>query len=229
MSAAENTERAAPTLSQAEIDEIFDAHRDAPTMSFRYYVTDAIAKKLEQKRAAAQPQSEPATRDDGMPASKTERELRRMLCAAYAGTSAYMDDGEASDCRAQPAIDFMRMEPAAIREAMYQRGLAQLAAERAAQQPKPPFDREALLDLFDAYADATREGYFDHEAAHVAAQIVAAFECAAERRQLTDREVGEVLSARAAPPTNDGQALHAWAVDLVRDLRELVLTKRERG
>jgi len=52
MSDQHNTQSAGPTLSQAEIDAIFDAHRDAPTMSFRYYVTDAITKKLEEKRAA---------------------------------------------------------------------------------------------------------------------------------------------------------------------------------
>lgn len=63
-----------------------------------------------------------APRADGMPSSAIERELRRMLCAAYAGSAAYMDDGEAQDLRAMPAIDFMRMEPAEIQAAMQQRG-----------------------------------------------------------------------------------------------------------
>ena len=42
-----------PLLQRYEIDAIFDAHQDAPTMSFRYYVTEAIEKKLNEKRAAA--------------------------------------------------------------------------------------------------------------------------------------------------------------------------------
>ncbi|WP_235203828.1 hypothetical protein, partial [Bordetella bronchiseptica] len=37
-----------------------------------------------------------------------ERRLRRMLCAQYAGSLAYMDDGEAQDARAMPVIDFLR-------------------------------------------------------------------------------------------------------------------------
>ena len=42
-----------PLLQRHEIDAIFDAHQDAPTMSYRYYVTEAIEKKLNEKRAAA--------------------------------------------------------------------------------------------------------------------------------------------------------------------------------
>lgn len=39
-------------LQRHEIDAIFDAHQDAPTMSYRYYVTEAIELALEKKRAA---------------------------------------------------------------------------------------------------------------------------------------------------------------------------------
>ena len=47
------------------------------------------------------------------PAEMTDDEklLRRMLCVAYAGALAYMDDGEASDSRMHPTIDFMRDSP----------------------------------------------------------------------------------------------------------------------
>lgn len=40
--------------------------------------------------------------------SEDERRLRRWLCAARHGRSAYMDDGEASDCSAHPFIDYLR-------------------------------------------------------------------------------------------------------------------------
>lgn len=40
--------------------------------------------------------------------SGAEQKLRRMLCVAYAGALAYMDDGEAQDNREFPAIDFLR-------------------------------------------------------------------------------------------------------------------------
>jgi len=51
-----------------------------------------------------------ATRDDGMPKSKTERQLRRMLCAQRHGAKAYMDDGEASfgGDESYRSIDYMR-------------------------------------------------------------------------------------------------------------------------
>lgn len=54
-----------------------------------------------------------------------ERQLRRMLCATYAGSKAYMDDGEASDSSVQPFIDFLRMPVSRIRELMQERGLKQ--------------------------------------------------------------------------------------------------------
>lgn len=34
--------------------------------------------------------------------------LRRHWCFAHAGHAAYMDDGEAHDCRERPFIDFLR-------------------------------------------------------------------------------------------------------------------------
>jgi hypothetical protein len=69
-----------------------------------------------------------AKREDGMPASAVERQLRRMLCAAHCGVSAYMDDGEASDSSMLPHIDFMRMTPSDIQAALLQRGMKKLEA-----------------------------------------------------------------------------------------------------
>jgi len=54
--------------------------------------------------------------------SDAERQLRRMLCVAYAGPRAYMDDGEASDCRQFPLIDFMRDTPDEIQRKLQERG-----------------------------------------------------------------------------------------------------------
>lgn len=56
-------------------------------------------------------------------------ELRRMLCASYAGAKAYMDDGEASDCSTAPFIDFLRDGVQEIRSKM---------RARAATREMPP-------------------------------------------------------------------------------------------
>lgn len=58
--------------------------------------------------------------------SETERDLRRLLCLVYAGASAYMDDGEASDSREHPGIDFMRDSPKDILMKMQQRSMKKL-------------------------------------------------------------------------------------------------------
>ena len=79
----------------------------------------ALAEAVKMLRSALdvhEAETPPATRLDGMPSSRTERELRRMLCIAQAGFSAYMDDGEASDCACLPFIDYMRDTPEQIRE-----------------------------------------------------------------------------------------------------------------
>lgn len=58
--------------------------------------------------------------------AETEKQLRRMLCVAYAGPTAYMDDGEASDSRCLPSIDFLRDTPDEIQHKMRQRSLARM-------------------------------------------------------------------------------------------------------
>jgi len=50
-----------------------------------------------------------------------EPEIRRLLCVAYAGAAAYMDDGEAQDNRTAPFIDFLRDSPAEIQRKMTER------------------------------------------------------------------------------------------------------------
>ena len=62
--------------------------------------------------AAAVPASDPTA---------NERELRKMLCVAYVGVAAYMDDGEAQDNTVMPYIDFLRDAPATIRSKMRSR------------------------------------------------------------------------------------------------------------
>ncbi len=60
-------------------------------------------------------------REDGMPVSKVERQLRRMFCAAVS-LGAYMDDGEASDASEWPHIDYMRDTPDEIQRKRLERG-----------------------------------------------------------------------------------------------------------
>jgi hypothetical protein len=72
------------------------------------------------------------------PTSKVERQLRRLLCVALCGFGAYMDDGEASDCSVQPAIDFLRDTPEEIERKVRERNFARMdkeAQDEANRQP----------------------------------------------------------------------------------------------
>lgn len=92
-----------------------------------------------------QQQAEPvAQRSDGMPISKMERELRRMLCIERHGRSAYMDDGEASFCGDKycRSIDYMRESVESIKQAWYDAGVKKLAGAQLKQQAAP--DRRDL-------------------------------------------------------------------------------------
>lgn len=62
-----------------------------------------------------------------------EQKLRRMLCVAYAGGWAYMDDGEAQDNRAHPCIDFLRDSPDLIEQKMRERNRAALSTQHKDQ------------------------------------------------------------------------------------------------
>lgn len=60
--------------------------------------------------------------------SDNERKLRRMLCVAYAGSLAYMDDGEMQDSAQHPFIDFLRDSADEIQAKFQQRGAKAMAA-----------------------------------------------------------------------------------------------------
>ena len=72
-------------------------------------------------------------RADGMPFSKEERRLRRMLCAQRHGVLAYMDDGEASwgGDEFQRPTDYMRESLDEIERAWREAGLKRASAELA--------------------------------------------------------------------------------------------------
>lgn len=57
-----------------------------------------------------------------------ERTLRRLLCLIYSRGHAYTDDGELSDSRQHPSIDFLRDAPADIEAKMTQRNADTLIA-----------------------------------------------------------------------------------------------------
>lgn len=106
---------------------------------------ESSAKAINDLRAAlAQNQ---VVRDDGMPSSKVERELRRMLCIQRHGSRAYMDDGEAQWCGSEGdrSIDYMRETPEAIQQAWHDAGIAALA-----QEPVQNAMRSAFMRLFNA-------------------------------------------------------------------------------
>ena len=87
-----------------------------------------MARIKELEAQLAQPAQEPS---NGMPTSKAERQLRRMLCFQRHSHKAYMDDGEASFCGDEfhRSIDYMRESPDAIENAWHQAGLKRLKAK----------------------------------------------------------------------------------------------------
>lgn len=79
-------------------------------------------------------------RRDGMPASATERKLRRLLCFQRHGHQAYMKDGEASwgGDEGLRGIDYMRESPEAIEDvwvAAARKALAKLAEDQPNNLP----------------------------------------------------------------------------------------------
>jgi hypothetical protein len=78
--------------------------------------------------------------------AKENRALRRMLCAVYAGSAAYMDDGEAQDNRTLPFINFMVDTPAQIQAAMLQRGMNKLQEAKQAPVQTVHFGYQPHLD-----------------------------------------------------------------------------------
>lgn len=85
------------------------------------------------------------TRADGMPVSKTERQLRRMLCLQRHSHGAYMDDGEASWCGDEycRAIDYMRETPEAIEQAWIEAGRKRWAKPQVVLDVEPPVVNES--------------------------------------------------------------------------------------
>lgn len=73
------------------------------------------------------------------------RALRRMLCAALYGGTAYMDDGEASDCSVRPFIDFIRDSPESIQEKIIRRRRLRALDRPCSTHPDAPhgFNRNA--------------------------------------------------------------------------------------
>lgn len=72
------------------------AFMDAAPLGTRLYSAEQMRAYA---RAALAARAEP---------SADERRLRRLLCIARHGRSAYTDDGEASDCSGHPSIDYLR-------------------------------------------------------------------------------------------------------------------------
>ena len=102
--------------------------------------SDAPRQAITALRTSLEQQAEPVSqRSDGMPTSKTERDLRRMLCIARHGGSAYMDDGEASFCgdKYYRSIDYMRESIESIRQAWYDAGVKKLSGAQPEQQAEP--------------------------------------------------------------------------------------------
>lgn len=66
-----------------------------------------------------------------------ELRLRRLLCIARHGRSAYLDDGEASDASEHPSIDYLRDSLDEIEAKWMQRARAKVDAPPATSDPGP--------------------------------------------------------------------------------------------
>ena len=85
-------------------------------------------------------------RDDGMPASKDERHLRRLLAARVGIRHLYCDDGEASGTEHGISFDFMRDSVNDLDVKLVRLGMARYQQKLAAQeQPAPQVHDKADL------------------------------------------------------------------------------------
>lgn len=93
------------------------------------------------------------TRTDGMPASKAERHLRRLLAMRSGIPHVYSDDGEASGSEHGISIDFMR-EPVADIEAKLQAlSVARIEQAAKARQDELREDAERIVAACNAQSD----------------------------------------------------------------------------
>ena len=98
-------------------------------------------KEIESLRARleAMQAEQPSVRDDGMPASKDERHLRRLLAGCVNMLHTYYDDGEVQGEEHGISIDFMREPAAGIAAKLRELGVARYKCEQ-------PSVREPLTD-----------------------------------------------------------------------------------
>lgn len=138
---ARNALEAALEQQQAEPDRrALQAEGKHPAPCARHCEAKAFEIEIRSLKSQLKQQAEPVSqRSDGMPTSKTERDLRRMLCIARHGGSAYMDDGEASFCgdKYYRSIDYMRESIESIRQAWYDAGVKRLSGAQPEQQAEP--------------------------------------------------------------------------------------------
>ena len=144
----------------------------------------SVADELDDLRAALSEQKPPQA---------DERDIRRMLCASYAGACAYMDDGEAQDNRTLPCIDFLRDAPGVLRQKMFERATAALSAP-----PQPPeAGAHTLSDEFSEY------------------RAIDFIETQEQLDAYVDESIRDALSA---PPSEQPVALAAERMWALRDL-----------
>lgn len=108
-------------------------HELRPSADYSYYTAEEM-REYATAAVEADRQQAPQERAD-------ERHLRRLLCACVAGPTAYMDDGEASDCSEQPHIDFLLDSPSQIEQALHDRAINRAALAANPQRINEKEDR----------------------------------------------------------------------------------------
>lgn len=143
--------------------DCFDAYKKTPKLTDWEYEARVLMIVTDSLTLAS-------VRDDGMPTSKVERHLRRMLCAQRHGSRAYMDDGEASwgggDNHRQ--IDYMREAPEAIELAWREAGYKTMS-EQLNQENKLDADEMHKMYCDDTAADDWHRPYENYCAGYRAA------------------------------------------------------------
>jgi len=149
-----------------------------------------------------------------------DKTLRRMLCVAVCGLSAYMDDGEASDASVHPNIDFLRDSPKDIQRKIWERNRAALQAAPAQVDVNEQGTNHVVSQIHPERRDNPAQGLTDGELA----DNLKRFERAVGRKDV----LHHIYSGKAMPD-DMYQTFITLRDDAIPALRESILAAIQKG